>query len=182
MSDGATGGGDDEDSTDPDEPGLPTPADRSPETDGPEPDPDCSDPDPDADRRAEPTRARIAHELTGTVVDGFAVTADLDAGTLDCTRCSPDDAGRLAAGDRAIVAFTRYEGRTWEPVAVRCPEHTVGRLGAVVDGRAEDQTLVRATLEPTGYRDPLGGDHPDALTLGGVEVLDMSPAADGYPD
>jgi hypothetical protein len=189
MSDGAAGGGSGDDSTEDDElGGSSTPADRLPETDGAEVDSD-SDPEPDSDcdpgtggRRPSSLRTRIAHELTGSVLDGFAVTADLDAGTVDCTRCGPGDAGRLVAGDRAIVAFTRYEGRTWEPIAVRCPEHAVGRLPAVVDGRAEDQTLVRATLEPTGYRDPLGGDHPDALTLGGIEVLDASPAADGYPD
>lgn len=129
-----------------------------------------------------PTPAEVAHELTGRLLGGYAVRPDLDAGAVACGRCGSDPGDLLRGGDRVVVAYSNYEGRTWEPVAVRCAAHAVSRLTAVDDVRAEDQALVRAVLEPTGYRDPLGGDHPDALTLGGVEVLDVSPAADGYPD
>ena len=45
---------------------------------------------------------------------------------------------------------------------------------------AEDQAVIEATLERTGYLDPTGAFNPDALTFGGVVVIDYSPAAAGY--
>ncbi|MFC4357638.1 hypothetical protein ACFO0N_06700 [Halobium salinum] len=131
---------------------------------------------------AGPTPEQVAHELTGRVLGGFAVSPDLDAGAVACGACGSSAPDLLRAGDDVVVAYSHYEGRTWEPVAVRCAAHAVSRLTDLDDVRAEDQALIRAVLEPTGYRDPLGGEHPDALTLGGVAVLDCSPAAEGYPD
>jgi hypothetical protein len=45
---------------------------------------------------------------------------------------------------------------------------------------AEDQAVIEAVLEDTGYRSPLGDFYPNALTFGAVEILDYSPAAEGY--
>jgi hypothetical protein len=45
---------------------------------------------------------------------------------------------------------------------------------------AEEQAVVEATLEPTGYHDPLSEFHPEVLTLGAVDLLDFSPEGAGY--
>lgn len=128
----------------------------------------------------------VARELTGTVAGGLGVDPDYAQGSVPCARCRPeapadDDAdGLLTAGDEVTVAFRRYEGHTWEPVGVYCRRHGVERVADAMPTLAEDQAVVAAVLEPTGYRDPLDGHHPNALSLGGLEVLDASAAEDGY--
>ena len=42
---------------------------------------------------------------------------------------------------------------------------------------SDEQAVVAATLEPTGYHDPRGDHHPEAVSLGGVDVLDYAPMA-----
>ncbi len=118
-------------------------------------------------------QARVARAVSGMVAGGYALDYDLAAGAVPCDRC---EAG-LAAGDRVTALLGCYEGHTWEPYAVYCRDHGVESLSAVGGEDADEGAVVAATLEPTGYRDPQGGSHPDAVTLGGVEVLDYSPLA-----
>ncbi|WP_121822894.1 hypothetical protein [Halostella salina] len=130
----------------------------------------------------------LARELTGTVAGGLGVDPDYARGSVPCARCHRNDAavdrdegdGLLEAGDEVTVAFRRYEGHTWEPVGVYCRDHGVDAVADAMPTLAEDQAVVAAVLEPTGYRDPLDGHHPNALSLGGVAVLDASPAGEGY--
>jgi hypothetical protein len=125
---------------------------------------------------SEDRTAQIARELTGTVAGGFGVTANFGEGCVRCSRCGT----ALNAGDRVTVLFREYEGHTWEPVSFRCPDHAPDDLASLTGIHADDQVLVTATLEPTGYHDPTGGFHPDALTLGGLTVEEFSPASEGY--
>jgi hypothetical protein len=60
---------------------------------------------------------------------------------------------------------------------VYCRDHGVDSVAAASGERSDEQAVVAGTLEPTGYRDPLGEHHPDAVSLGGVEVLDHSPVS-----
>lgn len=123
----------------------------------------------------------LTRALTGMVVAGYGVEPDYENGAVECDRCADDpDARSLTAGDRVVVAVRNYEGHTWEPVGVRCPDHAERTVADAMGVDADDQAVVEGTLEPTGYRDPRGEHHPEALSLGGVEVLDASPAADGY--
>jgi hypothetical protein len=127
----------------------------------------------------------VARELTGTVAGGLGVDPDYARGSVPCARCRPNDPaadadGLLTAGDEVTVAFRRYEGHTWEPVGVYCRCHGVDAVADAMPTLGEDQAVVAAVLEPTGYRDPLDGHHPNALSLGGLEVLDVSAAAEGY--
>ena len=127
------------------------------------------------------THAALRRALTGLVVDSLAVRQDVARGTVRCAACAragsnPD----LATGDVVCVVLREYEGFTWEIQDISCLDH---RADSVVDAaglEADDQVLVRARLEAAGYHAPDGQYHPDALTLGGVDVLDYSPAADGY--
>ena len=123
---------------------------------------------------------RITRELTGAVAGGLGVAPDYEQGRVPCPRCQSDGDTALAAGDRVTVALRNYEGHTWEPVGVYCRSHGVDRVEDVMDVLAEEQVVVAATLEATGYLDPLSDHHPDALSLGGVSVLDYSPLSEGY--
>lgn len=123
----------------------------------------------------------LAHQLTGMVAGGLGVEPDYETGVVRCDRCRQQGVQRqLTAGSAVVVAFRNYEGHTWEPMAVCCPEHNIETVSDVMDVDADDQAVVAATLEPTGYRDPNGTYHPAALSIGGVEILDYSPAVDGY--
>lgn len=123
----------------------------------------------------------IAHVLTGMVAGGLGVDPDFDSGAVDCDGCRRNGtATTLTASDRVVVAVRNYEGHTWEPVDLFCTDHGVETVEKTMGIDADDQAVVAATLEPTGYQDPLGDHHPNALSLGGLEVLDFSPAGDGY--
>lgn len=106
----------------------------------------------------------LARRLTGLPAASNGVP--VDTGGVRCGRC----ARRLAAGDRIAVLLRDYEGRAWEPIAYRCPDHADEGLIDVTAVHGDEQALVRATLEPTGTHDPIGGFDPDALTLGDVVV------------
>lgn len=123
------------------------------------------------DRRA----TRLREQFTGAVAGSFAV--DVDArGTASCSVC-----GRtLGPGDRVTTAWRNYDGHTWELLGLYCRDDRIERVAGAMDRRADGQAIVEATLEPTGYHDPLGEFHADVLTLGAVEVLDFSPASAGY--
>jgi len=123
---------------------------------------------------------QIVRELTGAVAGGLGVVPDYERGKVPCTRCGSAEGTALAAGDRVTVALRNYEGHTWEPVAVYCRSHDVERVADTMDVLAEEQVVIAATLEATGYLDPLSGYHPNALSFGGVELIDYSPAKDGY--
>jgi hypothetical protein len=126
------------------------------------------------------TEADLKRAFTGLVVESLAVRQDVTCGTVRCVRCVRSESGSLAAGDRVVVVLRDYEGFTWEIQDVCCPAHGVGRVGDAVGIEADDQAVVSAVLEAAGYRSPDGTYHPEALTLGDVEMLDFSPAEDGY--
>lgn len=110
------------------------------------------------------------------VVESLAVTQDFASGTVCCRDC-----GRaLRSGDRVTVALTCYEDHSWEIERVYCGADAVDSVAATMGVRAENQAVVAATLEGTGYHPSRGTFQPDALTLGAAEVLDYSPTADGY--
>ena len=113
--------------------------------------------------------------FTGLVVDGVAVDPEAGAAEAACDRC-----GRgLATDDTVTATFSNHEEHTWEPTGVYCTNHPARSVEAAMGVRAEDQAVIEATLERTGYLDPTGAFHPDALTFGGVVVIDYSPAAAG---
>jgi hypothetical protein len=128
------------------------------------------------------TEADLRRELTGLVVESLAVRQDVASGTVRCAACvdggGPD--AHLGVGDTVCVLVREYEGFTWEIQDVLCSEHRVARIADAVGVTADDQAAVAAVLEAAGYHSPDGTYHPEALTLGGVEVLDYSPAAAGY--
>lgn len=118
---------------------------------------------------------RVRERLTGTVAGGFAVAVDT-RGSAVCRAC-----GRtLGSGDRVSAAFRNYEGYTWELLGIYCSEDRIERITEVMEENAEEQAVVEATLEPTGYHDPLGEFHPDVLTFGAIDLLDFSPDSTGY--
>ena len=127
------------------------------------------------------TEADLRHELTGLVVESLAVRQDLSRRTVRCARCAATGAeADLTVGDRVGVVLREYEGFTWEIQDVFCATHCVQRIADSVGVEADDQVVVSAVLEAAGYHSPDGQYHPDALTLGAVDVVDYSPAADGY--
>lgn len=118
----------------------------------------------------------LVDAFTGLVVDGIAVDAGVGAAETACDRCGR----RLVTGDPVTATLSYYEGHTWEPTGVHCEDHPTRSVASAMGVSAEDQAVIEATLEGTGYLDPTGEFHPDALTFGGVVVIDYSPAAAGY--
>ncbi len=111
---------------------------------------------------------QLARRLTGLPA---ATHQLLSASAVDGVRCGRC-ATRLEAGQRIAVLARHYRGRTWEPVAYRCPAHA-DEID-VTAAHDDSQALARATLEPTGTHDPIGGFDPDALTLGDVDVKQLT--------
>jgi len=116
--------------------------------------------------------------FTGMVVESLAIKQDFGAATVGCRACATD--GELSAGDRVTVTVSCYEDHSWEIEGVYCADHAVESVAGTMGVRAERQAVVGAVLESTGYMPPRGGFEPDALTLGGVEIIDYSPTSDGY--
>lgn len=123
------------------------------------------------DETIEQARSRVAHAINGMVAGGFAIEYDLTGGAVSCERCGTV----LTAGNEVTVALICYEGHTWEPYSVFCRDHGVDTVAEAVGETSAEGAVVAATLEPTGYRDPVGDHHPDAVSLGGVDVLSYSP-------
>lgn len=122
------------------------------------------------------SETQLARAFTGMVVESLAVTQDMGAATVDCRRCG----ATLSAGDRVAVALSCYEDHSWEVAGVYCAGHEVDSVAGTMAVRAEQQAVVEAVLEGTGYLPPNGKFEADALTLGAVDVADYSPTADGY--
>lgn len=116
---------------------------------------------------------RIARAVSGMVAGGYAVDQDLDGGSIPCERCG----SVLGAGEDVTAAVFEYEGHTWELSGVYCAGHGVESVAATMGERSDEQAVVAATLEPTGYHDPLGDHHPDAVSMGGIEILDHDPVS-----
>jgi hypothetical protein len=141
--------------------------------------------------RATP-RESLREEFTGLIAASLAVAPDVDAGRVPCRDChSPpepvaaderehDAEPTLEADDRVRVTLACYDNYSWEVLGVFCPAHAVRSVEADMGVSAEDQAVIEATLETTGYRSPLGEYYPNALTFGAVEILDFSPASEGY--
>jgi len=118
----------------------------------------------------------LVDAFTGLVVDGIAVDSGAGAAETTCDRC-----GRaLTTGDAVTATLSYYEEHTWEPTGIYCVDHPARSVESAMGVAAEDQAVIEATLERTGYLDPTGDFHPDALTFGGVVVIDYSPAEEGY--
>jgi hypothetical protein len=129
------------------------------------------------------TDAELRRLFTGLVVESLAVQQDVSRGTVRCAACSAvddDTDSFLGVGDAVGVVLREYEGFTWEIQDITCPAHRPDSLADAVGIEADDQAAITAVLEAAGYHSPDGRYHPDALTLGQVEVVDYSPAADGY--
>lgn len=116
--------------------------------------------------------------FTGRVVESLAVKQDFATGTIGCRDCSGDR--RLRSGDRVTVPLSCYEDHSWEMEGVYCVNHAVDSVAETMGVRAENQAVIAATLEASGYYPPNGDFEPDALTLGAVDVLDYSSTAEGY--
>jgi hypothetical protein len=139
--------------------------------------------------RATP-RASLREEFTGLVATSLAVTPDIDSGQVPCRephrRSEAAGAGERdaepapGAGDRVSATLACYDNYSWEVLGVFCPAHAVRSVEADMGVSAEDQAVIGATLETTGYRSPLGEYYPHALTFGAIEILDFSPASEGY--
>jgi len=123
-----------------------------------------------------PSEADIAAELTGLVVESLAVKQDFGESTIGCRVCGE----QLSTGDRVTVALRDYENVSWEIQAVYCEDDGVTDVVDAMPIRAERQVVVSAVLETAGYRPPRGGYEPDALTLGAVDVVAVSPTEAGY--
>jgi hypothetical protein len=127
------------------------------------------------------TEADLSRELTGLVVESLAVRQDLSHRSVRCAVCAAaGDPADRTVGDEVRVVLREYEGFTWEIQDLYCPDHGVDRVADAVGVEADDQAVVSALLEAAGYHSPDGQYHPEALTLGAVEVVDYSPAAEGY--
>jgi hypothetical protein len=146
----------------------------------------------------------LVRAFTGLVVESLAVTQDVSRGTVHCRRCAdrpspsateglsesgdapsqtgPRPSRLLEAGDSVVVVVNCYEGHSWEIQAVYCEAHgaAIDTVSSATAIRAEDQAVVTAVLEPAGYHAPDGRYHPDALTLGQVDIRDYSPTTEGY--
>lgn len=139
--------------------------------------------------RATP-RENLREEFTGLVAASLAVSPDVDAGRVPCRGCvgRAGSAGMdgepvertLRSGDHVTATLACYDNYSWEVLGVFCPTHAVSSVEQDMGVTAEDQAVIEAILEDTGYRSPLGEFYPNALTFGAVEVIDYSPAAEGY--
>lgn len=125
-----------------------------------------------------PSEAELAAAFTGLVVESLAVKQDFGAATIGCRSCGET----LTAGDAVTVALSCYGDYSWEIETIHCVEHDVASVAGTMGVRAETQAVVETVLEAAGYRPPRGRYQPNALTLGPVEILDLSPTADGYTD
>lgn len=121
----------------------------------------------------------LVERVTGQVVANFVLEVQAGQGHVRCAGCGTS-APVLQPGDRVTAALYCYENHSWEVHGVYCANHAPGTVADAMDVRAEEQALVQATLEATGYLPPYGDALPDALTLGSVEVVDRSPTADGW--
>jgi len=118
----------------------------------------------------------IRERFTGLVVESLGVKQDFGSGTVGCRACN----ATLEAGDCATVTLSCYENHSWEIEGVYCETHEIESVAATMGIRAEQQAVVAAVLEPTGYLPPDGNFEADALTLGAVDIIDYSPTGDGY--
>jgi hypothetical protein len=123
-----------------------------------------------------PSDGDLVRAFTGLVVESLAVEQDVEASTVPCSSCD----AALGVGDRVTAPLRCYEDHTWELQGVHCERHGVDSVADTMGVRAERQAVVAAVLEAAGYHSPDGSYHPDALTLGAVEVLAFSPTEAGY--
>ena len=117
-------------------------------------------------------RDSLCRELTGTFVgcDGEPARATCSFHDRPCA---------LGAGDTLQLEVERMDDR-WTPLFHRCDGHAVEEFPDEHTVYGTSQALVTAHLEPTGAHLPATGRYdPDALTIGDVEVLDVSTAEQG---
>jgi len=122
-----------------------------------------------------PDERELSRELMGVVAGGFGVATETETGTVRCARC----ANSLSASDRVVAVLREHGGGQWTTESFYCRDHDAAELPGPTSDTSTDQVLVQATLEPTGAFGPRGVFHPDALTLGAIELLEFSPATDG---
>ncbi|MFD1515526.1 hypothetical protein [Halomarina rubra] len=117
-------------------------------------------------------RDSLCRDLTGTFVgcDGEPTRATCSFHDRPCV---------LAAGDLLQLEVERMNGE-WTPLFHRCADHAVETFPDEHTVHGTAQALVTARLEPTGAHLPTTGRYdPEALTIGDVEVLDVSRATEG---
>lgn len=124
------------------------------------------------------SEADLVRLFTGLVVESLAVKQDFGTATIGCRQCEDD--GILTSGDRVTVALSCYEDHSWEIEGIYCDDHAVDSVAETMEIRAENQAVVGAVLEASGYHPPQGNFQPDALTLGEIDVLEYSPTGEGY--
>lgn len=117
-------------------------------------------------------REALCRDLTGSFVG-------CDASPTRAT-CSFHDRSRaLRAGDVLQLEVELMDGE-WMPLFHRCADHAVDSFPEEHTVFGTPQALVTTYLEPTGaYLPGTNEYHPDALTIGEVDVVDVSAVDEG---
>ena len=117
-------------------------------------------------------RDSLCRDLTGTFVG-----CDGEPSRATCS--FHDSPCGLGPGDVLQLEVERMDGE-WTPLFHRCADHAVETFPDEHTCHGTAQALVSARLEPTGAHLPgTGRYHPEALTIGHVEVLDVSTTEQG---
>jgi hypothetical protein len=117
-------------------------------------------------------RNALCRDLTGSF-------AGCDARPTRATCSFHDRRCPLAAGDALQLEVELMDDR-WMPLFHRCADHTVDSFPTEHTVFGTPQALVTARLEPTGAHLPGTNEYvPDALTIGEVEVVDVSAVDEG---
>ena len=117
-------------------------------------------------------RDSLCRDLTGTFVgcDGEPTRATCSFHDRPCA---------LGAGDVIQLEVERMDDE-WTPLFHRCDAHAVDEFPDEHTVHGTAQALVAARLEPTGAHLPATGHYdPEALTVGDVEVVDVSTTSEG---
>lgn len=117
-------------------------------------------------------RDSLCHDLTGSF-------AGCDTRPTRATCSFHDGSCLLVAGDTLQLEVELMDGE-WTPLFHRCVDHAVDSFPEEHTVFGTSQALVRTCLEPTGAYLPGTGEFvPDALTVGEVEVVDVSAVDEG---
>lgn len=117
-------------------------------------------------------RNSLCCDLTGSFVG-------CDARPTRATCSFHDRSCALVAGDVLQLEVERMDGE-WTPLFHRCADHAVDSFPEEHTVFGTPQALVRTCLEPTGAHLPGTAEFvPDALTVGEVDVIDVSAVDEG---
>ncbi|WP_254544171.1 hypothetical protein [Halomarina pelagica] len=98
----------------------------------------------------------------------------------DRATCSfHDEPCCMGAGDVIQLEVERVDG-VWATLFHRCEHHAVPVFPREHTLCGTPQVLVATRLEPTGAHLPATNEYvPDALTVGAIDIVDVSPADEG---